>query len=315
MSPSSPLSSPLPSSSSSSEHLSAASCKGDDATTESFVQMLVLLQGQGLGQGLGQRLGLDQGQSNQASSSSAVAAVVAASVASPNAITIVVRVKDKPSIVLKAKRSTKLLRIFNSIAQSMSVDARSIRFMLNDTYLRSDLTVGDSGVQDGDMIDVVQQELGVDVDVVGTEGSQDGLMEENDGLSSLSPELRKELKRYRSIQRHAHLIDHYPYNHHAQMHMRRLLHAIDGCIAKVNDTKNKATNAANNSSSSTEAIDQAPPEVAVVEPVVVEPAVVVAVPAVVVAEPAASTAAIESNPESWGMAKWFAARILSTKVE
>ena len=182
--------------------------------------------------------------------------------------------------------------------------------MLNDTYLRIDLTVGDSGVQDGDMIDVVQQELGmdVDVDVVGTEGSQDGLMEENDGLSSLSPELRKELKRYRSIQRHAHLIDHYPYNHHAQMHMRRLLHAIDGCIAKVNDTKNKATNAANNSSSSTEAIDQAPPEVAVVEPVVVEPAVVVA-------EPAASTAAIESNPESWGMAKWFAARILNTKVE
>ena len=272
--------------------------------------MLVLLQGQGLGQGLGQRVGLDQGQSNQASSSSAVAAVVAASVASPNAITIIVRVKDKPSIVLKAKRSTKLLRIFNSIAQSMSVDARSIRFMLNDTYLRIDLTVGDSGVQDGDMIDVVQQELGmdVDVDVVGTEGSQDGLMEENDGLSSLSPELRKELKRYRSIQRHAHLIDHYPYNHHAQMHMRRLLHAIDGCIAKVNDTKNKATNAANNSSSSTEAIDQAPPEVAVVEPVVVEPAVVVA-------EPAASTAAIESNPESWGMAKWFAARILNTKVE
>ena len=40
----------------------------------------------------------------------------------------------------------------------MDVDSSSLRFLLNDTPLRSDLTVGDSGVQDGDHIDVVFQQ-------------------------------------------------------------------------------------------------------------------------------------------------------------
>ena len=200
--------------------------------------------------------------------------------------------------MLSVKKSTKLNRIFGSIAQRLTVDSSSLRFLLNGIPLRGDMAVGDSGVQDGDAIDVVSLDsTDLDMDVEG--------VEEGHGLPSLSPELRKELARYRSTQRHAHLVDHYPLNYHAQVHMRRLLQAIDGCIAKENAAKNATTD--DSSSSSTEAADQAPPEVAAAAAELPpgEPAVAAALAASV------PTSAVTNSPKVWGMAKWFAARMQS----
>ena len=134
--------------------------------------------------------------------------------------------------------------------------------------------------------------------VVGVE-DLDGA-EEDHGLSSLSPELREELEQYRRTQRHAHLIDHHPLNQHAQEHMRLLLLAIDGYIAKDNEAKTKAANGASDASSSTGAMDQA-------EPAAAAPA---AAPAAA-AEPSAAGAAV-NDTDTWGMAKWFATRMQSS---
>ena len=117
----------------------------------------------------------------------------------------------------------------------------------------SSSTVGDSGFQD------VAIDVGMDA-------------EGRNGLSSLSPELRKELEQYRSTQRHAHLMDHYPHNQHAQEPMRQLLQAINNCIAKEKKSTKKAAKKATNTTT----------------------------------HPIAPAATADNN-DTWGMAEWFAA--------
>lgn len=60
----------------------------------------------------------------------------------------------------KLKKTTKMAKVFTKYAEARSVNARSLRFLLDGELINWEDTVGDLDLEDGDQIDCMLEQVG-----------------------------------------------------------------------------------------------------------------------------------------------------------
>ncbi|KAG2493853.1 hypothetical protein HYH03_008069 [Edaphochlamys debaryana] len=70
------------------------------------------------------------------------------------------RAQDGSEVQFKIKKTTKLEKVFNAYAQKKGMDVKELRFVADGNVLGTELTAGDAGLEDGDVIDAMVTQVG-----------------------------------------------------------------------------------------------------------------------------------------------------------
>ena len=78
----------------------------------------------------------------------------------PDTLNVKVVSQDGTEIFFKCKPHTNMSRLMNAYATRQGVNLKSVRFLFDGERVREDQTPKDLGLEDGDSIDVVMEQVG-----------------------------------------------------------------------------------------------------------------------------------------------------------
>jgi small ubiquitin-related modifier len=80
--------------------------------------------------------------------------------AKPDTLNVKVVSQDGTEIFFKCKPHTNMSRLMTAYAQRQGVNLKSVRFLFDGERVREDQTPKELGLEDGDSIDVVMEQVG-----------------------------------------------------------------------------------------------------------------------------------------------------------